>query len=72
MFLTSLGKPTKYSQNSVKNVPISRINIARIPQIPRDVFGFYKGFIQCLFKNTKDISCKTSKLLIFRLQIFWA
>ena len=47
--------------------PISRINIARIPQMARDVFGFYKHFILCPFKNPKDISCKASQLSIFRL-----
>ena len=36
--------------------PISRINIARIPQMVRDIFGFYKDFILCHFKNPKDIS----------------
>ena len=38
--------------------------------MPRDVFGFYKGFILCHLKNPKDISCKASQLSIFRLQIF--
>ena len=37
--------------------------------MPRDVFGFYKGFILSLFKNPKDISCKASQLSIFRLWI---
>ena len=37
--------------------------------MPRDVFGFYKGFILCHFKNSKDISCKASHLSIFRLWI---
>ena len=45
------------------------INIAAIPQMPKDVFGFYKGFILCHFKNLKDISCKASQLSIFRLWI---
>ena len=38
--------------------------------MPRDVFGFYKGFILCHFKNSKDISCKESQLSVFRLWIF--
>ena len=50
--------------------PISRINIARVPHIPRNVFGFYEGFILCHFKNLKDISCKGSQLSIFRLWFF--
>ena len=38
--------------------------------MPRDMFGFYKGFILCNFKNPKDISCKISLLSILRLWIF--
>ena len=34
------------------------------------MFGFYKGFILCHFKNPKDISCKASLLSILRLWIF--
>ena len=34
------------------------------------MFGFYKGFILCNFKNPKDISCKVSLLSILRLWIF--
>ena len=41
-----------------------------MPQTPRDVFGFYKGFILCHFKGAKDVSCKASQLSIFRLWIF--
>ena len=47
--------------------PISRINIARIPQMARDVFGVKKYFILCRFKNPKYISCKASQLSMFRL-----
>ena len=38
--------------------------------MPSDMFGFYKGFILCNFKNPKDISCKISLLSILRLWIF--
>ena len=38
--------------------------------MPRNVFGFYKGFILCQFKNTKDIFCKASQLSILRLWVF--
>ena len=38
--------------------------------MPRDVFGFYRGSILCHFKNPKDIPCKASQLLIFKLWIF--
>ena len=50
--------------------PNYRRNIVRLQQIPRDVFGFYKGFIMCNFKNPKDISCKASQLSILRLWKF--
>ena len=38
------------------------MNIARIPEMPRDVFGFYKGFILYHFKNLKDFFCKASQI----------
>ena len=37
---------------------ISRFNTARIPQIPRDIFGIYKGFIQYHLKIEKIFPAK--------------